>query len=88
MNCNKQSYCDGFPEQCPGCQNITQASGTYTVNNINIQVSGGHLLSALCLMVGCILMVSMMSNGSREVHNIAGAILPDRDSVYYLTQVG
>ena len=83
--CDKSDYCDGYPEKCSECSN--QQSPRYTVNNVNIQVSGGSVVNALLLSVVIALLTPSFNYGSGKVHNITGAILPDRDTVYYVTEV-
>lgn len=82
--CDKSDYCDGYPERCSEC---SAQSSKYIVNNVNIQVSGGFLVQALLLSVVITLLTPSFDYGSGKVHNITGAVLPDRYPIHYVTEV-
>lgn len=86
--CDKHTYCDGFPEQCLECPNMKTTKDTPIVNNINIELSGGSVVSIVALIVGMTLWTHSINNGTGKVHNPAGAILPDRYTVYDITEMG
>lgn len=83
--CKYYDVCDGYPEKCSECFSQTSK---YTVNNINIQVAGGFVVQALLLSVVIALLTPSFNYGSGKVHNITGAILPDRCAIHYVTEVG
>ena len=87
--CPNKSMCDGFPEQCDSCKNNHTESGAhYTVNNVNIKVSGGAIAQTILLSAVLALLAPYFNNGSGKVHNITGAICSDTDSVYHITEMG
>ena len=88
MICPNKSVCDGYPEQCDSCANNSKdTEAKYTVNNVNIRVSGGFVIQALLLAVVFTLLTPSFNYGSGKVHNITGVILPDTDSVHNITEV-
>lgn len=87
MSCHNKVYCDGYPERCEECSHNTGQKASYTVNNINIQVSGGWVVQLLLLSVVVTLLIPSFSYGPGKVHHITGALVPDRSSIYYVTEV-
>ena len=87
MSCSNKVYCDGYPERCEACSNNNEQKVSYTVNNVNIQVSGGWVVQLLLLSVVVALLMPSFSYGSGKVHHITGALVPDRGSLHYVTEV-
>ena len=88
MRCPNISYCDGYPERCSVCSNQPQEESKHTVNNININVSGGVVSTCVALITGCIIITTMESYGTGKIHNPAGAILPNRCAIYDPEEMG
>ena len=88
MTCDKQHYCDGYPEQCTSCPNMQTPSNGNILNVVNINISGGVLSHIVALTIALASFTYGMNRGTGTVHHIAGAILPNRSSLYYTSDMG
>ena len=80
--------CDGYPERCPGCHNAQEPHTGVTVNNYQVNISGG-LLAHIAIACSAIVILSHDGfYGSGKVYNPAGIVRTDPDPIHYLTQVG